>query len=115
MREIHEKLSHFERIRWREILKDSGRQNHFIGIWLICQEAPRHLEDLGYDDLKRVVSLRLSAKEPVWGVMGEGILAVLWWDPEHTSIQSRSSLHEVFCGGRTARTVLLSSRFREER
>lgn len=42
------------------------------------------LDALGYGDQDRVVSLRLSAKERVSGVMESGVLNVLWWDPDHT-------------------------------
>jgi hypothetical protein len=69
---------------WREILTDGRKQNHFIGVWQICMDAQRRLEDLGYGDLKRILSLRLSARERIWGVMEAGVLAVLWWDPDHT-------------------------------
>jgi hypothetical protein len=69
---------------WREILIDGRKQNHFIGVWQICGEAQRRLEEVGYGDLKKIVSLRLTGKEKIWGVMEEGTLAILWWDPEHT-------------------------------
>ena len=69
---------------WREIFVDARKQNHFMGVWTICPDARKRLEDLGYGDLKKIVSLRLSGKERIWGVMEEGVLAVLWWDPGHT-------------------------------
>jgi len=69
---------------WREILLDAKKQNHFLGVWTICPGAQKRLEELGYGDLKKIVSLRLSGKERIWGVMEEGALSVLWWDPEHT-------------------------------
>jgi hypothetical protein len=69
---------------WREILQDSNHQHHFIGVWQICADARRRLEEFGYGDLKRIVSLRLSGRERIWGVMEEGVLAVLWWDPLHS-------------------------------
>jgi hypothetical protein len=48
VREIHRKLSSFETMTWREILSDSGKQNHFIGVWQICTDAQERLEKLGY-------------------------------------------------------------------
>ena len=84
VRSIQEKLSHFETMTWREILVDGNNLNHFIGVWQICKDAQRRLEELGYGDLKKIVSLRLSARERIWGVMEAGVLAVIWWDPQHT-------------------------------
>ena len=28
-------------------------------------------------------SLRLSGQERVWGILDQGVLSVLWWDPDH--------------------------------
>jgi hypothetical protein len=90
---VHEKLSHFERMTWREILMDSKKQNHSVGVWQLCSAAQKRLEELGYGDLKRITSLRLAGRERVWGVMQEGVLAVLWWDPNHEvySVEKRNT------------------------
>jgi hypothetical protein len=68
---------------WREILFDGARSHHQPGVWQLCKEARERLEAIGYGDLQRIVSLRLSGAERVWGVMEEGVLRLLWWDPEH--------------------------------
>lgn len=81
---VHEKLSHLEARTWGEILVQSKYHNHFVAVWQICKPAQERLDALGYGDQDRVVSLRLSAKERVWGVMENGVLNVLWWDPDHT-------------------------------
>lgn len=84
MLHIRGRLGLFETMTWKEILLDSKKQNHSIEKWKICSEAQKHLEDIGYGDLEKIVSLRLSARERVWGVLNEGVLTVLWWDPDHT-------------------------------
>jgi hypothetical protein len=83
-RSIHARLAAFETMTWREILAEAHTQNHFIGVWQLCGDARRRLEDLGYGDLKKLVSLRLTGRERIWGIMEEGVLAILWWDPDHT-------------------------------
>lgn len=84
MREIHSKLSDFESMTWGQILLEAKKQNHSIRPHQICKEARDRLEVLGYGDLDRVFSLRLSGCERIWGVINEGVFTVLWWDPEHT-------------------------------
>jgi hypothetical protein len=38
---------------------------------------------MGLDEFEDLVSLRLSARERVWGILAEGVLELLWWDPDH--------------------------------
>jgi hypothetical protein len=38
---------------------------------------------MGQDDVEAVLSLRISARERVWGILDGPALQVLWWDPEH--------------------------------
>jgi hypothetical protein len=45
--------------------------------------AQDSLEAMGQDDVEAVLSLRISARERVWGILDGPALQVLWWDPEH--------------------------------
>lgn len=79
---LKDKLSNFESMTWSEILaKDGG--SHQVKIDNLSKEAKDCLEKMGLDDVEQLVSLRLSGKERVWGILAEGILNLLWWDPEH--------------------------------
>lgn len=78
---IREKLKNFETMTWSEI---EGRDHHFISIKNISKEAKQRLQDINQDDLDQLFSLRLSAKERLWGIRKEEILNILWWDPEHS-------------------------------
>jgi hypothetical protein len=77
------KLSYFEQMTWREILIDSKKQNHFIDKDRLSLNAQNRLIEIGQDDLDRLVSLRLTGKQRVWGIWEQGTLNLLWWDPEH--------------------------------
>lgn len=83
LRSVHRKLSDFETMTWQEILVRANRQNHHVEISSLCGKAQTRLDQIGYGDLESLVSLRLSGAERVWGVMHEGILTLLWWDPNH--------------------------------
>ena len=82
---IREKLGQFESRTWAEILIHAKKQNHSISVDDLCKEARDRLDSLfqGNIDVDELVSLRLSGKERVWGILSEGVLSLLWWDPEH--------------------------------
>jgi hypothetical protein len=79
---VRERLSHFESMTWEEILVRSKKQNHSIEITALCTEAQRRLEEKGLL-LDKVVSLRLSGRERVFGYLENGVLVLLFWDPLH--------------------------------
>jgi hypothetical protein len=83
IRKVREKLAHFETMTWNEILVTGKKRNHSVAISQLCTQAQRRLRDSGQEDLDELVSLRLSGPERVWGILREGVLAVIWWDPDH--------------------------------
>ncbi|MDY6802274.1 MAG: hypothetical protein SXA11_00490 [Cyanobacteriota bacterium] len=80
---IKDKLSSFESMTWSEILIKNKKSNHLVKVGDLSKEAQDCLEKMGLDDVDRLLSLRLSGKERVWGILAEGILDLLWWDPQH--------------------------------
>ena len=83
-KEIHSKLSEFERKTWKEILIKEKHRNHSILVSEICPEAQKRLRKIKQDDIDELVSLRLTGQKRVWGIKERNILKVLWWDPNHT-------------------------------
>lgn len=80
---VREKLSQFESMTWSEILIDAKKQNHSISVSDLCKAARDRLEAIQQEDVDELVSLRLSGRERVWGILEGGVLRLLWWDPEH--------------------------------
>ena len=78
--EIRNKLADFESMTWHEIL---GKNSHLIPVSGICKAARDRLELLKQDDIDELLSLRLSGKQRIWGILEDQALKVLWWDPEH--------------------------------
>jgi len=68
---------------WTEILVNARHQNHMIRADKICTDAQARLAAIGRGDTEMVLSLRVSAKERVWGILEGAVLRVLWWDPQH--------------------------------
>ncbi|WP_164929408.1 hypothetical protein [Gloeobacter violaceus] len=80
---IRSKLASFESMTWKEILCDASTKNHFIGVDRLCLEARQRLEEIKQGDIDQLMSLRLGGKQRVWGIVDQGIMTVLWWDPDH--------------------------------
>lgn len=76
-------LSSFESMTWAEILIDAKKRNHSVPVGDLCKSARQRLRDMRQEDVDEIVSLRLSGKERVWGILEEGVLRLIWWDPEH--------------------------------
>lgn len=77
-------LSQLEKRTWNEILISSKKQNHNIYISELQKKAQDRLKAL-FDplDFDQLLSLRLSARERIWGVLSEGVVTLIWWDPNH--------------------------------
>ena len=81
--DVRRRLSDFERMTWREILVSGGKQNHRIGIHQLCPAARARLEEINQADIDHLISLRVTGKARVWGILESNVLNVLWWDPDH--------------------------------
>ncbi|MBA3975326.1 MAG: hypothetical protein C0504_14060 [Candidatus Solibacter sp.] len=81
LRDIQTKLGNFESMTWGEIL--NGSQHHLVPMDRLCSKAWARLNELGQNDLESLLSIRLSGKERVWGILAEGVCTLIWWDPEH--------------------------------
>jgi hypothetical protein len=78
--EIIGKLKHLESTTW-VIIERGG--SHFIPVEEITSDARRRLEVLKLDDTDSLFSLRLSARERLWGLRSNDMFSLLWWDPDH--------------------------------
>ena len=58
-----------------------GSRNHEVEVGRLCTDARKRLVALHLDDIDKLVSLRLSGKERVWGIRDADVLQLLWWDP----------------------------------
>lgn len=86
---ITDKLCSFEKMTWQEILSapksgynSTGSKSHIISVEKLCREAQRRLEELHIHD-DELLSLRLSGKERIFGILDMGVLRIIWYDPDH--------------------------------
>jgi hypothetical protein len=78
--QVREKLANYESMKWKELI---GYRSHFIKVSELCREAQEHLTAIQQDDIDSVMSLGITQKARVVGIMEHNILKLLWWDPEH--------------------------------
>lgn len=80
---IYPKLQSFESMAWSAVKNKPHPGNHYVSVDTIIQEAKVRLRKLRLDDHDQIFSLHLSGKQRIYGILTEGILKVLWYDPEH--------------------------------
>ena len=80
---VRHKLCDFESMTWGEILVRANTQHHFVEVGSLAKAARDRLEEIGQGDVDQLVSLRLSGRERIWGVLDGPVLELLWWDPRH--------------------------------
>jgi len=80
---IHGKLANFESMTWNDILIKNKKNNHSVEIDKLSSTAKARLTEIQLEDIDELVSLRLSGKQRVWGILDQGVLILLWWDPNH--------------------------------
>lgn len=78
--EILTKLRLFEQMTWWEIIQAGS---HYVKSNQLIGEAEKRLEKLGLDDSDNIFSLRLTGKRRIWGILENGILKIIWYDPNH--------------------------------
>ena len=67
---------------WNEILRDRS-SNHSVLVSQLDKKARKRLAALKLDDIESLVSLRVAAKQRIWGIKQHNSLLLLWWDPGH--------------------------------
>ena len=80
---IRQRLANLETMTWREILIKSKKQHHTIRVAALPGENQKRLREIGQHDVDRLISLRVSGRERIFGILDKAVLRLLWWDPEH--------------------------------
>jgi hypothetical protein len=79
---IREKLAFLEQKSWSDILIVAKKQNHLVPVNNLCSKAQARLRALNIN-VDELLSLRLGSKERIYGILDQGVMSVLWWDPVH--------------------------------
>jgi hypothetical protein len=82
MRAVVTHLASLETMTWREIIVTARKYNHFCNADELSKPA-RDIVDPGWKGADRILSIRLGNLKRVWGIFEDGVLYLLWWDPDH--------------------------------
>jgi len=91
VREVQQKLISLESMTWNEILVRNEGRYHQVDISKLCKAAQSRPVEMSIDDIDEILSLRLTGRERVWGLLKGGVVELLWWDPEHEICPSLQS------------------------
>jgi hypothetical protein len=83
MQKVLDYLKSLETMTWSEILVRHKWRNHHVGVHRLVNEAQECLQEDWQGGVDKVLSLGLNNVNRMWGVIDQGILYVLWWDPAH--------------------------------
>lgn len=84
LNEIRERLSHWEKLTWNEILVLQKKWNHTVPTASLKKRARDRLTALGLDaSFEEITSLRLTGRGRIWGFRVNGAMTLLWWDSNH--------------------------------
>ena len=75
-------LSSLESMTWSEIVVAARKQNHYCDVEDLSKPA-REIIIQDWRGADQVLSIRLTNLKRVWGIMEQGVLYLLWWDPDH--------------------------------
>ena len=83
VRRVKERLASLEGSTWKDIFVSGAQYNHQIEVAdLKCPTARKwmgdHLPDQPY-----LWTIRVTAKERIWGILAEGAYQIVFWDPDH--------------------------------
>jgi hypothetical protein len=84
--EILQKLRQFDGMNWSEI---EGADHHAIDVSRLSRAAQRRLEEIKQDDVSEVFSFHFSGKRRIIGIRIQGVVRLLWWDPDHKVCPSK--------------------------
>lgn len=89
---IISKLKEYEGMTWGEIIKATGgrahgNNNHFENVSDLIQEAQQRWRELKLEEYDRIFSLRLTGEQRLYGILDNGVLQIVWFDPKHEIYQ----------------------------
>lgn len=82
LNEIREKLRNFETMFLGDIFGPK-KPSHMVEVHQLSKPARDRLVALNLDDQEQLLSLRLTGKKRIWGILEHNIVILLWWDPDH--------------------------------
>ena len=87
MRAVISHLKSLETMTWNAILVGAKKQNHHCNVSDLTKRARENIQQ-DWQGADKVLSIRLTNVKRMWGIVDQGILHLLWWDPAHEVMPS---------------------------
>ena len=83
MSQIVEHFKGLESMTWSAILIGAKKHNHNCNVDGMCRQAQACLLEDWQGGTDELLTIRLTNRKRVWGVLEGPIVYLLWWDPTH--------------------------------
>jgi len=83
MKQVIDHLKSLESMSWSAILVGAKKHNHNCEVGGMCRDARRCLAEDWQGGADEALTIRLTNKKRLWGILEGPILYLLWWDPDH--------------------------------
>jgi hypothetical protein len=81
--QMKQKLGYLERSTWKDVFVRDARNNHSIrSDQLKCSIARKWMAE-NMPDQPLLWTIRISARERIWGIISEAAYQIIFWDPDH--------------------------------
>lgn len=78
--DILQKIHEFDRMTWADIRRGGS---HDIAKEKLSPKAIARLQAIKQDDIDALFSFRCSGANRMFGIRVNGVVRLLWWDPDH--------------------------------
>lgn len=80
---VKARLASLERLTWSDIFEKDAGNNHAIDVEdFRCPKAKKWMR-INLPDQPTLWTIRVTAKERIWGILSEGAYQIVFWDPQH--------------------------------
>lgn len=80
IQEVLAKIFTLQKLSWQEL---RAQHSHLVDVKNIISKAQNRLREIEKDDIDQLFSLRINAKNRLWGIKEGNIFWLLWWDAQH--------------------------------
>jgi hypothetical protein len=83
MKQVVAHFKSLESMTWSDILVAGRKHNHHCDVGGMSREAQTCIEEDWQGGADDVLTIRLTNRKRVWGILEGPIVYLLWWDPDH--------------------------------
>ncbi|HWT04909.1 MAG TPA: hypothetical protein VN224_04060 [Xanthomonadales bacterium] len=83
MKQVVEHFKGLESMTWSAILIGAKKHNHNCDVAEMCRQAQACLIEDWQGGADEILTMRLTNRKRIWGILEGAVVYLLWWDPTH--------------------------------